>query len=162
MPHFHVQGAVGETITTSEGNFTIQEKKQAIGPFSSGALTIEFDQIQLLSGEVTDPHVAGISGDSISYIQVDMIIQNTGGALMDNVAGSLQLETGGHSFTAHSMFSGLGVRYEELSTSTPQRVSLVYMINDTISINDIYSLYGLPPHPNDDTDPIRFSFSFHS
>ena len=63
------------------------------------------------------------------------------------------------------MFSGLGVGYDALEDSTPQRVSLLYMLDGSIPVTDIYSIYGVFSGARDHSgnqvgDSVRFNFSF--
>lgn len=168
-PHgasFAVQGSPGDTIETAEGFFTVHDKKTTIEPLESGPIRIEFEQVSLVSGDVTEPSIAGIAGDEVEFIQADILIQNTGNEPMQNIAPNLVFESGGVEFHAHSMFSGLGAGYDPLTDSTPQKVTLIFMVDDLISIDDIYSLYGIFPSPVNvnsgatTSDAMRFNFSF--
>lgn len=160
-----VYGEVGETIHHETGTYTIHKQRTKLGPYQSGPLSYQIDQIQLVSGEVTEPDLAGVAGDHVEFIQVDLVLQNTGGTTLQNTAHLLVLESGGHEFLPHSMFSGLGVGYDALEDSTPQRVSLLYMLDESISVTDIYSIYGVfsgarDHSGNQEGDSVRFNFSF--
>ncbi|WP_404457671.1 hypothetical protein [Oceanobacillus kapialis] len=94
-----------------------------------GPINIQIEKVSLVSGEVTEPSIAGIAGDKVRFVQLDAMLQNTSELPLQFFFASTMVEINGHQLSAHDMFSG---RTDGNYTSTtPKNATLVYMLNET-------------------------------
>lgn len=103
---FAVDGAVGETVENNTGIFTIEKQAADINPVEVGPIHIQFENISLVSGDVTEEATAGIAGDQVKFIQMDATLQNTSDDPMQFFFASTTLQLNGNHLVAHDMFSG--------------------------------------------------------
>ncbi|WP_059104052.1 hypothetical protein [Shouchella shacheensis] len=164
---FAVDGAVGETVETDTGSFTIHKALNHIEPLQNGPVRITFENMSLISGNVTDSSIAGVAGDEVEYVQVDVVVQNTSAEPIQFHIDNTMLETGGQELHVHEMFSGAGKGYGDLSDQVPNRITLIYMLDSIdLGVGDIYSLYGVTDVPTNQTtgeavgEPLKFDVSF--
>jgi len=150
---FAVEGAEGETVENNTGIFTIEKQAADIDPVEVGPIHIQFENIQMVSGDVTEEAIAGIAGDQVKFIQMNAILQNTSDDPMQFFFASTTLQLNGEQLVAHDMFSGeSNGNYE---TQTPRNTTLVYMLNDenlvAEEINELtVQITGVPINMNTD------------
>lgn len=123
---FAVDGNPGQTVENTTGVFTIEKAKEA-GNVKVGPINIQIKNVSLVSGEVTEESIAGISGDKVRFLQVDAVLQNTSDLPIRFFFASTTIGMNGHQLTAHDMFSG---RTDgDYTSTTPKNATLVYMLN---------------------------------
>ncbi|WP_373894506.1 hypothetical protein [Virgibacillus sp. CBA3643] len=125
---FAVDGAQGETVENDTGIFTIEKQTTDINPVEVGPIHIQFENISLVSGDVTEQATAGIAGDQVKFIQMDATLQNTVDDPMQFFFASTTLQLNGAQLVAHDMFSGEA--NGTFDTQTPRNTTLVYMLDD--------------------------------
>ncbi|AVQ98063.1 hypothetical protein OBCHQ24_03095 [Oceanobacillus iheyensis] len=124
---FAVDGNPGQTVENATGVFTIEKATEA-GNVKVGPLNIQIKNVSLVSGEVTEESIAGISGDEVRFLQVDAVLQNTSELPIRFFFASTTIGINGHQLTAHDMFSG---RTDgDYTSTTPKNATLVYMLNE--------------------------------
>ncbi|MFC4024430.1 hypothetical protein ACFOUV_11550 [Oceanobacillus longus] len=130
---FAVDGSPGQTVNNSTGEFTI-ERSAAVSPVNIGPMNIHVENIKLVSGEVTEKSIAGISGKHVRFLQIDAILQNTSDDPIQFFFATTTLDLNGQQLTAHSMFSG--ITDGNYGTQTPRNATLVYMLNEDHKTSD--------------------------
>ncbi|UJL46450.1 hypothetical protein KFZ58_00230 [Virgibacillus sp. NKC19-16] len=125
---FAVDGAQGETVENDTGIFTIEKQTTDIHPVEVGPIHIQFENISLVSGDVTEEATAGIAGDQVTFIQMDATLQNTVDDPMQFFFASTTLQLNAAQLVAHDMFSGKS--NGTFDTQTPRNTTLVYMLDD--------------------------------
>ncbi|MCG3421108.1 hypothetical protein [Oceanobacillus jordanicus] len=124
---FAVDGNPGQIVENATGVFTIEKATEA-GNVKVGPINIEIKNVSLVSGEVTEESIAGISGDEVSFLQVDAVLQNTSDLPLQFCFACTTMDMNGHQLTAHDMFSG---RTDgDYTSTTPKNATLVYMLNE--------------------------------
>lgn len=127
---FAVDGTPGQTVENATGVFTIEKATEA-GNVKVGPINIQINNVSLVSGEVTEESIAGISGDEVRFLQVDAVLQNTSDLPIRFFFASTTIGMNGHQLTAHDMFSG---RTDgDYTSTTPKNATLVYILNETHS-----------------------------
>ncbi len=125
---FAVDGNPGQTVENATGVFTIEKATEA-GNVKVGPINIQINNVSLVSGEVIEESIAGISGDEVRFLQVDAVLQNTSDLPIRFFFASTTIGMNGHQLTAHDMFSG---RTDgDYTSTTPKNATLVYMLNET-------------------------------
>lgn len=136
---FAVDGAEGETVENNTGIFTIEKQATDINPVEVGPIHIQVENIQIVSGDVTEEATAGIAGDQVKFIQMDATLQNTSDDPMQFFFASTTLQLNGTQLVAHDMFSGK--TDGNFDTKTSRNTTLVYMLNDeNLTAEDINDL----------------------
>ncbi|AIF45351.1 hypothetical protein [Virgibacillus sp. SK37] len=133
---FAVEGVQGETVKTDTGTFVIEKQWTDLSKVNVGPMAIKIENLNIVSGDVTDTAISGISGDKVHFVQVDAILQNTGKDPMKFPFAATTLQIGGNNVYAHDMFSGMtNVNFD---TQTPRNTTLVYMLDDpTLNISEV-------------------------
>ncbi|RIU91257.1 hypothetical protein [Oceanobacillus picturae] len=123
---FAVDGNPGQTVENATGVFTIEKATEA-GNVKVGPINIQIKNVSLVSGEVTEDSIAGISGEEVRFLQVDAVLQNTSALPIRFFFANTTMDMNGHQLTAHDMFSG---RTDgDYTSTTPKNATLVYMLN---------------------------------
>ncbi|TSB45746.1 hypothetical protein [Alkalicoccobacillus porphyridii] len=160
-----VDGGSGATVENNTGNFTIEASLKNIQTLQTGPISVHLKSASKISGEITEPDLAGVAGDEVEYIQLDVVVTNSGDDPITFHIDNTVLESGNTTLYVHEMFSGTGRGYGNLQPQTEHHITLFYMVND-IALKDIYSIYGATVEPvNQNTgsavgEPMKFNFSF--
>ncbi|WYP27786.1 hypothetical protein NSQ54_06770 [Alkalihalobacillus sp. FSL W8-0930] len=158
-------GSTGATVQTESGAFTIEASLKNIQTLQSGPVQVQLKSASKISGEITEPSLAGVAGENVEYIQLDAVVTNTSGDPILFYLDNTRLDSGSHSFYANEMFSASGRGYGDLQPYTEHHITLFYML-DGVSIGDVYSIYGLTDAPTNQAsgaavgEPMKFQFSF--
>ncbi|WP_077356397.1 hypothetical protein [Virgibacillus halodenitrificans] len=133
---FAVEGAQGETVKTDTGTFVIEKQWTNLSKVYVGPMTIKIKNINIVSGDVTDSAISGISGEKVKFVQVDAILQNTSKEPIGFPFAAATLHIGSKNLFAHDMFSGMtNVNFD---TQIPRNTTLVYMLDDpTLNISEV-------------------------
>ncbi|MBM0064159.1 hypothetical protein [Alkalicoccobacillus gibsonii] len=160
-----VDGSTGSTVQTDAGTFTVEASLKNIQTLQSGPIQVQIKSASKISGEITEPSLAGVAGENVGYIQLDAIVTNSSEDSVLFYLDNTRLDSGSQSFYANEMFSGSGRGYGDLQPYTEHHITLFYMM-DGANVGDIYSIYGLTDAPTDQAsgatlgDPMKFQFSF--
>ncbi|MEY8750345.1 hypothetical protein [Alkalicoccobacillus gibsonii] len=160
-----VDGSTGSTVQTDAGTFTVEASLKNIQTLQSGPVQVQIKSASKISGEITEPSLAGVAGENVGYIQLDAIVTNSSEDSVLFYLDNTRLDSGSQSFYANEMFSGSGRGYGDLQAYTEHHITLFYMM-DGVNVGDIYSIYGLTDAPTDQAsgatlgDPMKFQFSF--
>lgn len=160
-----VDGSTGSTVQTDAGTFTVEASLKNIQTLQSGPIQVQIKSASKISGEITEPSLAGVAGENVGYIQLDAIVTNSSEDSVLFYLDNTRLDSGSQSFYANEMFSGSGRGYGDLQPYTEHHITLFYMM-DGVNVGDIYSIYGLTDAPTDQAsgatlgDPMKFQFSF--
>ncbi|MEK4564364.1 hypothetical protein MKX54_06810 [Alkalihalobacillus sp. FSL R5-0424] len=158
-------GSTGATVQTESGAFTIEASLKNIQTLQSGPVQVQLKSASKISGEITEPSLAGVAGEHVEYIQLDAVVTNTSGDPVLFYLDNTRLDSGSQSFYANEMFSASGRGYGDLQPYTEHHITLFYML-DGVSIGDVYSIYGLTDAPTNQAtgaavgEPMKFQFSF--
>lgn len=160
-----VDGSTGDKVQTDAGTFAVEASLKNIQTLQSGPVQVQIKSASKISGEITEPSLAGVAGENVGYIQLDAIVTNSSEDPVLFYLDNTRLDSGSQSFYANEMFSGSGRGYGDLQPYTEHHITLFYMM-DGMNIGDIYSIYGLTDAPTDQAsgatlgDPMKFQFSF--
>ncbi|MFK3938556.1 hypothetical protein ACI2JA_13745 [Alkalihalobacillus sp. NPDC078783] len=160
-----VDGSTGATVQTDSGTFTVEASLKNIQTLQSGPVQVQLKSASKISGEITEPSLAGVAGENVEYIQLDAVVTNKSEDPILFYLDNTRLDSGSQSFYANEMFSGSGRGYGDLQPYTEHHITLFYML-DGVSIGDVYSIYGLTDAPTNQTtgesvgEPMKFQFSF--